>query len=84
MLIFQQPPTDFKKEPKVDGASIRTHSQVPFGDDVQNKDFYKTTNQEVYVPQNGVPANSDAGSQSRSSLPLDYYPGKPLQLLVKL
>ena len=62
----------------MDGGSVRTQSQVPFGDDAQNSDFYKTTNQEVYTPQNGQPANSDAGSQGFSSIPLDYFPGLSL------
>ena len=70
-----QPPSSFKKDPTVDGAAIRTRSQVPFGDDAQNADFYKTTNQEVYVPQNGKAANSDPGAQGKSSIPLHYYPG---------
>lgn len=70
-----QPPQEYRKGPKVDGAAVRTHSQVPFGDDAQNADFYKTTNQEVYVPQNGKPANSDAGAQGQSSIPMSYFPG---------
>jgi len=61
---------------------VRTKSQVPFGDAAQNADFYKTTNQEVYVPQNGKPSSSDAGSQGFSSIPLNYYPGtSPRKLL---
>ncbi|XP_067932446.1 stabilizer of axonemal microtubules 5-like [Watersipora subatra] len=72
---MQPPPHDFQKEPKVDGGSIRTRSQVPFGDEAQNNDFYKTTNQEVYVPQNGRPASSDTSAQGLSSIPLDYYSG---------
>ena len=84
VLYLIQPPLDFKKDPKVDGASVRTRSQVPFGDEAQNNDFYKTTNQEVYVPQNGRPASSDTGSQGHSSIPLDYYPGLYVKLLTMI
>lgn len=74
IIRFLQPPSDFQKEPTVDGAAIRTKSQVPFGDEVQNRDFYRTTNQDVYVPQNGQAA-TNVSSQGASSIPLDYYPG---------
>lgn len=59
--------------PIVDGPSIRTKSQVPFGDDAQNGDFYKTTNQEVYVPQNGQAATT-ADPTGGSNVPVNYYP----------